>query len=31
MTVSFLKVSEDILHVLHQDMKLMVGNAGYHS
>jgi len=29
MTVSFLKVSEDILHVLHPDMKLMVGNAGW--
>ena len=29
MTVSFLKVGEDILHVLHPDMRLMVGNAGW--
>jgi hypothetical protein len=29
MTVSFLKVGEDILHVLHQDMRLMVGNGGW--
>lgn len=28
-TVSFLKVGEDILHVLHPDMRLMVGNAGW--
>src|SRR6185503_9450065 len=29
MTISFLKVDEDILHVLHPDMRLMVGNAGW--
>jgi hypothetical protein len=29
MTVSFLKVGEDILHVLHPDLRLMVGNAGW--
>ena len=29
MTVSFLKVSEEILHVLHPNLKLMVGNAGW--
>jgi hypothetical protein len=29
MTVSFLKVSEDILHVLHPNMRLMVGNASW--
>ena len=29
MTVSFLKVDEDILHVLHPDMRLMVGNASW--
>ena len=29
MTVSFLKVDEDILHVLHPDLRLMVGNGGW--
>ena len=29
MAVSFLKVDEDILHVLHPDMRLMVGNGGW--
>jgi hypothetical protein len=29
MTVSFLKVDEDILHVLHSDMRLMVGNGAW--
>ena len=29
MTVSFLKVDEDILHVLHPDLQMMVGNGGW--